>query len=640
MTATLAPRPPVVAPSPQRPAAYLANLAALYTSDPALGAEIDVRPFADAPPLEAARDGRPTVRLTADDGRPVYVHSRYRPAEEAAVFVRGLPAGAGRTFVLGGLGLGYHVAALAQAHDRPLVIVFEPDLALIKAALCVCDLSALLHDGRLILLTTADKALVHQRLTPCSADLLLGTRIASLPHAQMCRIAQQRQFQKLLAEFVAYSRLQLVTLLKVARTTFANVAFNLPHYLSHAGVEALAGRAADRPAILLAAGPSLARQLPLVRALRDRAVLIAVQTVFKLLRAADILPHFVTSLDYHEVSAEFFDGVADVGDCVLVAEPKAAWRVLDAYPGRKHVLRHDLVARLLHDAAPPRASLKAGSTVAHLSLYLAQHLGCDPIILVGQDLCFSQGLYYPPGTPVERLWAPELGRFNTVEMKQWERIVRNRPILQTVEDIHGRPAYSDDLLVSYAEQFQADFASFSARVIHAGEAGMKLAGTQVMSLAEAAERYCTAPLPAGLFAAPPTPTADLPRVRAELAARRAEVAQVCRIAREVDSLLERLSGLLDRPAQFNRLIARVDDLRSEMMQHELTYQMVVEVSQLADLRRYTADRRLEDIEGETVETARQRLARDREFVREFIDGCEFLERTLPEALRRLGEHAA
>ena len=68
-------------------ARYLANLAAMYKRDPALAARIDALPFADLPALEFARDANPTLRVTADDGRPVYVHSRYRPIEEARKFV-------------------------------------------------------------------------------------------------------------------------------------------------------------------------------------------------------------------------------------------------------------------------------------------------------------------------------------------------------------------------------------------------------------------------------------------------------------------------------------------------------------------------------------------------------------------------
>jgi hypothetical protein len=624
--------------SDERVRRYLTNLGVLYRHDPGLAAQIDALPFAQTPPLETARDGHATVRLEADNGRTVYVHSRYRPLEEARKFVEGLTQVENPTFVIAGLGLGYHLPELERRFDRPVLIVAEDNLGLIKAAFCTVDLSRLIGAGRVIFLTAAEKPHLHEKLTACNADLMLGMHFVTLPHAKRYHERFHAQVRGLLTDFVSYSQLQMVTLLKIARVTCKNVLFNLSDYLASPDIEQLRGRAAGFPAIVVAAGPSLARNIDQLGELRERAVVIAVQTVFKPLLALGHTPHFVTSLDYHAVSAEFFRGLKDVGDCILVAEPKATWGVLDLYPGRAYVLSHPFVEDFLREVGPARAGLKAGSTVAHLAFYLAQHLGCDPVIFVGQDLCYSDGLYYPPGMPIEKTWRPELGRFQTVEMKQWERIVRNRPILRVVKDIRGQDTYTDNQLFTYAEQFQSDFLSSPQRIIHAGESGMRLAGTEVMPLRTAAEKFCTRPLPGDLFADRP-PAAGEWKTRAvgALESRLVELREVKDIAVEMRGLLAKLVGLVSQPREFNRVVVRVDELRTLVQRHERTYKLVLNVSQLAELRRHTADRRLGEPEQETPDTARQRLARDQEFVDAFIDGCEYLEGVLPDAVRRLQE---
>jgi len=303
------------------------------------------------------------------------------------------------------------------------------------------------------------------------------------------------------------------------------------------------------------------------------------------------------------------------------------------------VLHAGLADDLLDEAAPKRGTLRAGSTVAHLAFYLAEHLGCDPIILVGQDLSFPDGLYYPPGMQIERIWRPELGRFQTIEMKQWERIVRARASLHTVRDIHGHDIYTDDQLFTYAEQFQSDFLASRARVIHASEGGMRLQGTTLMTLADAAQQFCTRPLPADLFALsgpPPSPAAK-ERACAALEKRLEELHETRRIAEQTLTLLDELSQQVDRPAEFNRLVVRVDELRTRMQRNERTYRIVAQAAQLAELRRLQADRAISDEEVETSATARRRLKRDIGYVRDFIDGCEFWQQTLPQALQRLRE---
>jgi hypothetical protein len=239
--------------------------------------------------------------------------------------------------------------------------------------------------------------------------------------------------------------------------------------------------------------------------------------------------------------------------------------------------------------------------------------------------------------PIERVWQPELHRFHTVEMKQWERIVRSRPIMRQTTDIHGRPAYTDEQMTTYAEQFQADFAASDRRVIHACEGGMRLSGVEIMTLRAAGEQFCTRPLPPDLFALPasPDPAPLFAAAQTELTARLDEVGRMKAIARETTELLVRLEALVERPDEFNRVVARVDDLRSAMLGFGRSYALVTAVAQQAELRRYSADRRLGTVERETAETARRRLARDRDFVAAFIDACEYLESVLPTARERL-----
>lgn len=646
---------------------YLANLELLYARDPELAGQIDALPFAQTPPLELARDGHPTVRLTADDGKAIYAHSRYRPTEEAATLVTAQARRKAETpegqpdsqpadtepeesepdeeleypsFLVAGVGLGYHLAELERRFAHPVMVVADDDLGLLKAALCVVDLTAPLRERRLTFLTTADKAAVHERLRSAITHLMLGLRFITLPHTSRYHVGFYRQMRGLMRDFVSYSRVQMMSLLRHARITCHNIAFNLPTYVSQPGIEELEGRAKGYPAILVAAGPSLARNIDQLGPLRDRAVVIAVQTLLKTLLARKIPPHFVTSLDYHQISAQFFHGLTDFGGTILVAEPKATWHVLDAYRGgRVHLLKAEFADELLGEAAPTRAALRAGSTVAHLSFYLAEFLGCDPIILVGQDLSFTDGLYYPPGMQVERIWQPELGRFQTIEMKQWERVVRHRIGLKVVPDVHGRNVYTDDQLFTYAEQFQSDFLQSPARVIHACEGGMRMEGTEVMTLREATERFCTRPLPPKLLdVSAGSPPPDLQkRVCAALEQRIEELNKTREIAVQTKETLDRLVDLVERPTEFNRLVVEIDELRARMHERERIYNLVVLVSQLAQLRRVQADRAIRDDERETPERARRRLKRDREFVTAFIDGCDFLGQILPQVVQRVRE---
>ncbi len=277
---------------------YLVNLEALYARNPALAAELDSLPFSACPELIPARDGNFTCKRAADDGPELSLHSRYEPLAETRRLLDAQPAPDNPTFVVHGLGLGYVATELEARHDRPMLIVAEDDPALIKAALCVSDLGAQIRAGRLLIFTRAEKTALHEMLQTCNADLMLGVQFIALPYTKRSHAAFFTRFSAELAEFVTFARMHMFTLLKTARMTVRNVALNLPHYLRGRDIAELAGAARGYPAILVAAGPSAAAHVTKLGGLRDRAVLIAVQTVFKLLRSLEITPHFVTALDF------------------------------------------------------------------------------------------------------------------------------------------------------------------------------------------------------------------------------------------------------------------------------------------------------------------------------------------------------
>jgi hypothetical protein len=208
-----------------------------------------------------------------------------------------------------------------------------------------------------------------------------------------------------------------------------------------------------------------------------------------------------------------------------------------------------------------------------------------------------------------------------------------------VKDIHGRDVYTDDQMFTYAEQFQSDILASDRRVIHATEGGMRLQGTEVMTLKEAAQQFCARNLPPDLFAgdlAPP-PAGLKERAQEQLEQRLEELREIRQIAADTQELLERLSQLVDRPAEFNRLVSHVDELRARIQRNDRTFNLVSQVSQRAELRRLHADRSIRDERKETPAMARRRLKRDREYVAAFIEGCDYLLQMLPEAVERVRE---
>ncbi len=323
----------------------------------------------------------------------------------------------------------------------------------------------------------------------------------------------------------------------------------------------------------------------------------------------------------------------------LVAEPKANHTTIDAYGGPLSLLDNHFARLCLGDDLAARQGLRAGASVSHLAFYLLEHLGCDPIILLGQDMAFSEGLYYAPGVATHEVWNAELNRYNTLEMMEWLRVARQRPILKPATDIHGKPVYTDDTMLTYLQQFERDFAVCRVRVIDATEGGLPKRGAEAMPLARAAERFCRQPLPAEALAYRDQvvwrDTSRLLEGRKRIAERIEQLDKVVKMYRQTGRDLEELGQLLDRNiSEFNRAIAKADRARILAHKDKTIMQMVSEMAQLAEYRRLTADRLLEGQDISEVERARKQLQRDKAYNEGLIEAAAALRAIFQGALER------
>lgn len=620
-------------------------MAQLWRRDPRLAQQIDDLPIDAMLAIAPSKKGPATASTRTHDGRILYLHSRYDPVKEADDIVNAFEFDDAACIVLCGLGLGYLIVALHRRYgDETRILVGEPDLITLKSALETIDMADAIRNGVVEFLPRCDTPFLHEKLRGDWSKLMLGTRIVAPPVSREISPDFHASFRKSITEFTAYARMSLMTLVRNAGVTCRNIANNLPTYVSTPSLELLHGKFSGVPAVLVAAGPSLARNVEQLRAVQDHVVIIAAQTTLRPLLARGIRPHFVASLDYSELSRQFFDGFEIPDKVVLVAEPKAAWTVIDAFrgsdrskPRRTILLDSPFAHRCMNDKLGRRPGLESGATVMHLAYYLAEWLGCDPIIFIGQDLAFTGHCYYSPGVAIHRAWDAELGRFCTLEMKEWERIARNGNILRRVKDIDGRTIFTDEQMFTYLQQFERDFAKSTSRIIDATEGGAVKSGAVTMTLKNALEKYASAPIAPSRFDyldANWNDSSKLIDAHAALSSRIAELGDFRNLCMETSDMLKQLRGLLGHPAEFNRRLARLDELRTRVQRHDIVHQMVREVSQLAEFQRVAADRRIDPNAPDEQKRAIRQLDRDAKFIEALLEGCDRLTATLNEAKAR------
>ena len=585
----------------------------------------------------ALRQSAPTddlVFLDTDEPAPSALYrgsalaSRRRPLDEAHRLIEPVDLVEHAVIVIHGFGLGHHVQALAERLGRKgIIIVLEPDVGLLRAVFERIDHSRWLGSANVIIVTDpADSAGLSRALEGCESVLSLGVAFIDHP-ASRARLAggdAALVFSRTFRDHMDAARTTMMTSLVRAADTVRNFILNIDHYAGGAGVAELANIAAGCPAVVVSAGPSLHRNLHVLAnpRFRGRCVIIATQTTLKPLLAAGIAPHFVTALDYAEISKRFYEGLdpAALRGITLVAEAKAHPVIIDAFlaagAAGMRCCQAEVLDAILGDLKGDMGRLPMGATVAHLAVYLARHLGCGPIITIGQDLGFPDGLYYAPGTAIERVWAPELNPFNTMEMMQWQRIVRHRLHLRKVEGADGRPIYTDRQMAAYLDQFERDFARFreeGLEVIDATEGGAAKRHATAMPLAEALALHARTDVPA----IPPPPREPDPKrldaVRSRVRDVRQSIVQLRAIARTTIPLIQRMLDDQCDSAAMQRHFREMDRLKARVEQRMDALALVGHLNQLGQFKRLRADRRL-DMQRDLDPMQRQRAELQRDLV--------------------------
>jgi len=160
------------------------NLRVLAERAPGLAARVARAPLPAGYVLRAGDGQRPALLV---DGMPL--HHPTHPEADAARWARGaldrLAAARAGAVVVVGLGLGYHVEALAERFDGPITVV-EPDLAVWRLALAARDLAPLL--ARVAVVADEDGA----GLAADATTLVLGYAPALLLPSGVHRRALER----------------------------------------------------------------------------------------------------------------------------------------------------------------------------------------------------------------------------------------------------------------------------------------------------------------------------------------------------------------------------------------------------------------------------------------------------------------
>lgn len=359
-----------------------------------------------------ARNGMPTLEVITD-GNAVSLHSQYDPVREAQSFIDRLdPEEVARHehFFFYGVGLGYHVEEFLKRYPDKFFTLYEPNRDIFKCFLSHKRLDQL-HRRFIKSIYLVKNGTDAESF---AADFLNRyiERISFITHPAYERIFAE-EFTKFKAHFVEHARFSFMnrgTIIAHEKRWTINSMVNFVGNLNNPSIfHCDKSLFSKKPALLVAAGPSLDDELDNLRKIKKdgTAYIFAVSSAIKALVAHDILPDAVVSMDPHHTNFNTFQELVEKGiDSVpLIYGTSIGFECLDYYKGPKlyMTMDRDWVSPYFfkYPGEKRLEIVNDAPSVAVTTLQLLGELGFDPIFFVGQNLAMRNNQAYANGIKFE-----------------------------------------------------------------------------------------------------------------------------------------------------------------------------------------------------------------------------------------------
>jgi len=414
--------------------------------------------------------GRPNL-LDQGGSPPLAFYHPRRPGAHVRSGLESFKKRRSTLVVLMGVGLGYHALELVKEES---LVRLNPSI--FRTLMNAVDFSSVLSDERVRILAGCPEDGLFVALSSALAPHFAGLKCltflplaaalqAAGPYYETCRKTLKEIGDTFIIGHAGNDPYDSLA-------AYEHFIANIEPCLTRPGGRYLKGLFPKRPAIVVATGPSLRKSIHLLKDLEDKAVIVSADASLRILHSHGIHPHVTATTERTPGFDKWFIGLKDLDKTVLAAVSFTHPSTLEAYNGpvvffqRHYAFTSSL--GFLEDA------IDMGPSTANMAYAVARNMGCDPIILVGNDLAFDEdGSTHSPGF----LYG------------------QKQPIYDDLERIQAPGNYAPrvttcQMWLNCLKHYEKSIAGWDGTLINATAGGARIPGSVVMPLSEALTTYC------------------------------------------------------------------------------------------------------------------------------------------------------
>ena len=420
------------------------------------------------------------------NGKSIFLHSAYDPEKEANALINEIKKETEKdldlVFIFG-IGAGYLINAFKKLNIN--IAVIEPSIKFFNLLIDNFKLDKILEDNITFFIGRDDIEDIEKfiSLTNTKKVKFFITRSYATLFNEEALFYQSK-----VLSIVDKKIININTISRFDKLWAYNIASNVAKISTHYGVNKFFDKYKNIPAVIVSAGPSLEKNIRKLKEIKNKALIIAVDTAMKPLFSHNISPHFIITIDPQKKNSKYFRNV-NFKESVLIAESSVDKEAIDSFNGAIYFINSIFpLAKYFMEELGDRGDITTGGSVSTAAYDFAIRIGANPIIMVGLDLSFPNYQTHIKGSYHEENFFTEIYKLDSYDSRIYKVLIAGN--LREEKNIYNEKVWTDSRFDMYKNWYEEQCEKNNKiKFYNATEGGIKINGMENIKLEELTEKF-------------------------------------------------------------------------------------------------------------------------------------------------------
>ena len=338
--------------------------------------------------IETSKDNLRIIKIKIDN-KEKYLGSYYNHKKDIDKFIKDIGEIYDNTVIVTyGIIDGEYLLELSKIKEKTFkIIVFEKDEELIKRIYNDKYYDKILKDIRIKIFKYDDKKIEDIFLNELNGLDIYNTKIVNNNLLLKYNNIEMVTISKIFKKFMSKKVIDNNTVNYFSKRWFEIFIKNFKYTLNSTFLDDIKNKFINKPAIILSAGPSLEKNIDLIKTCYEEFIIISGGRTLSKLEQINVKPDILAIIDGDEKSYDLVKNNLNI-DTPLVFCNGTNEKIVEKHKGKKiyDSTGIDFIGPIVKKE---QKSKFEGGSVAHACINTAIHLGCNPIIFIGQDLAYT-----------------------------------------------------------------------------------------------------------------------------------------------------------------------------------------------------------------------------------------------------------